>query len=125
LEKIKYVKKIFKTYEGTGEWRRLHNNEVYALYSSPNNIQVIKSRRLRWSGHVGRMKKSRSAYRILVKNLREGDYLEYGRIDGRTILKWILEKWNGRGHRLDSSGSRYRQVAVSCECCNEPSGSIN
>ena len=50
----------------TGEWRRLHNKELYALYSSPNKIQVIKSRRLRWAGHVAHMGESRGAYRILV-----------------------------------------------------------
>jgi hypothetical protein len=43
--------------EVTGEWRRLDNRELYALYSSPNFIRVIKSRRLRWAGHVARMGK--------------------------------------------------------------------
>jgi hypothetical protein len=51
----------------TGEWRRLHNKELYALYSSPNIIPVIKSRRLRWAGHVARMGESRGAYRALVR----------------------------------------------------------
>jgi hypothetical protein len=41
--------------EVTGEWRRLHHKELYALYFSPNIIRVIKSRRLRWAGHVARM----------------------------------------------------------------------
>ena len=41
--------------EVTGEWRRLHNEELHALYFSPNVIRVIKSRRLRWAGHVARM----------------------------------------------------------------------
>jgi hypothetical protein len=41
--------------EITGEWRRLHKKELYALYSSPNIIRVMKSRRLRWTGHVARM----------------------------------------------------------------------
>ena len=44
------------------EWRRLHNKELYALYFSPNIIRVIKSRRLRWAGHVARM--GRGAYRF-------------------------------------------------------------
>jgi hypothetical protein len=51
--------------EVTGEWRRLHNKELYALYLSINIIRVIKSRRLRWSGHVARMGKKRHAYRVL------------------------------------------------------------
>jgi hypothetical protein len=55
-----------KRYEVTGEWRRLHNKELYALYSSPNIIRVIKSRTLRWAGHVARMGARRGAYRALV-----------------------------------------------------------
>jgi hypothetical protein len=51
------LRRIFgpKRDEVTGEWRRLHNRELYALYSSPNIIRVMKSRRLRWAGHVARM----------------------------------------------------------------------
>jgi hypothetical protein len=45
----------------SGEWRRLHNKELYAMYSSPNIIRVIKSRRLRWAGHVARMGERRGA----------------------------------------------------------------
>jgi hypothetical protein len=52
--------------EVTGEWRRRHNKELYALYSSPNIIRVIKSRRLRWAGHVAHMGEWRGAYRVLV-----------------------------------------------------------
>jgi hypothetical protein len=53
----KVLRRIFgpKRDEVTGEWRRLHNEELYALYSSPNIIRVIKSRRMRWAGHVARM----------------------------------------------------------------------
>ena len=65
------------------------------LYSSPNIIQVIRSRRLRWAGHVACMGEMRGAYRILVKNLREEDRLEDSDLDGRIILKWIFEKWSG------------------------------
>jgi hypothetical protein len=50
----------------TGEWRRLHNKELYALHFLPNIIWVIKSRKLSWAGEVARMRESRSAYRALV-----------------------------------------------------------
>jgi len=49
-----------------GEWRRLHNEELNDLYSSPNIVQVIKSRRMRWAGHVAHMGEERGVYRILV-----------------------------------------------------------
>jgi hypothetical protein len=64
----KVLRRIFgpKRDEVTREWRRLHNKELYALYSSPNIIRVIKSRRLRWAGHVARMGERRGAYRGLV-----------------------------------------------------------
>jgi hypothetical protein len=52
--------------EVTEEWRRLHNKELYALYFSPNIVRVIKSRRLRWAGHVARMGERSGAYRALV-----------------------------------------------------------
>jgi hypothetical protein len=47
-------------------WRKLHNEELYNLYSSPSIIRVSKSRRMRWVGHVARMVARRNAYRILV-----------------------------------------------------------
>ena len=52
--------------EVTEEWRRLHNEELNDLYSSPNIVRVIKSRRMRWAGHVARMGKERGVYRVLV-----------------------------------------------------------
>ncbi|KAJ4429626.1 hypothetical protein ANN_21827 [Periplaneta americana] len=64
----KVLRKIFgaKRDEVTGEWRKLHNTELHALYSSPDIIRNLKSRRLRWAGHVARMGESRNAYRVLV-----------------------------------------------------------
>jgi hypothetical protein len=50
----------------TGEWRKLHNEEFRDLYSSPSIIRIIKSRRMRWAGHVVRMGEKRNAYRLLV-----------------------------------------------------------
>jgi hypothetical protein len=52
--------------EVTGEWRRLHDEKLYALYSSRNIIQMLKLRRIRWAGHVARMGDRRGAYAVLV-----------------------------------------------------------
>jgi hypothetical protein len=71
------LRRIFgpKRDEVSGEWRRLHNEELNDLYSSPNIFRVIKSRRMKWAGHVACMGEGRSAYRILV-----------GRPEGRRTL---------------------------------------
>jgi hypothetical protein len=50
----------------TGGWRKLHNEEIHNLYSSPSIIRIIKSRRMRWTGHVARMGEKRNVYRLLV-----------------------------------------------------------
>jgi transcription termination factor 2 len=63
------LRRIFepKRDEDTGGWRKLHNEELHKLYSSPSIIRIIKSRRMRWAGHVARMgEKKKNAYRILV-----------------------------------------------------------
>jgi hypothetical protein len=52
--------------EVTGEWRKLHNGELHNLYSSPDISRQIKSRRMRWEGHVARMGEGRNVYRVLV-----------------------------------------------------------
>ena len=49
-----------------GDWRRLHNEEVNDLYCSPNIVRVIKSRRMKWAGHVAHMGEERAVYRVLV-----------------------------------------------------------
>ena len=72
------LRRIFgpKRDEVTREWRRLHNKELYGLYFSPNIIRAIKSRRLRWAGHVARMGVRRDTYRALV-----------GKPEGRRLLE--------------------------------------
>jgi hypothetical protein len=52
--------------EVTGEWRKLHSGQIHDLYSSPSIIRIIKSRRMRWASHVGRMREKSNAYRLLV-----------------------------------------------------------
>jgi hypothetical protein len=70
------LRRIFgpKRDEVTGEWRKLHNKELHDLYSSPSIIRIIKSRRMRWAGHVARMGEKRKAYRLLVGSQRERDH---------------------------------------------------
>ena len=65
------LRRIFgpKRDEVTGEWRRLHNEELYALYSSTNIIWLIELRKLRWAGHVAYMEQRRGAYRVFVGKL--------------------------------------------------------
>ena len=69
--------------EETGEWRRLHKEELNDLYSSPNIVRVIKSRRMRWAGHVERMDEEKGVYRVLVGK-PEGK-----RPQGRPRLRWV------------------------------------
>jgi len=69
--------------EVTGEWRRLHNEELNDLYSSPNIVRLIKSRRMRWAGHVARMGEKRGVYRVLLGKL------ERRRPLGRPRRRWV------------------------------------
>jgi len=69
--------------EVTGEWRRFHNEEPNDLYSSPNIVRVINSRRMRWAGHVARMGEERGVYRVLVRKA------EGRRPLGRPRRRWV------------------------------------
>jgi hypothetical protein len=91
------LRRIFgpKGDEATGEWRRLHNEEVNDLYSTPNIIRVIKSRRMRRAGHVARMGKREVHTGFWWGDLRKGDHLGNPCVDGRIILKWIFKEWDG------------------------------
>jgi hypothetical protein len=78
------LRRIFgpKRDEVTGKWRRLHNEELYALYSSTNIIRLIELRKLRWAGHVAYMEQRRGAYRVFVGKL------EGRRSRGRPMRRW-------------------------------------
>jgi hypothetical protein len=68
--------------EVTGEWRKVHNEELRDLYSSPSIIRIMKVRRMRWAGHVARMAEKRNAYRLLV-----------GKPEGRRPLGRPRRRW--------------------------------
>jgi hypothetical protein len=79
------LRRIFgpKRDEVTGEWRKLHNEELHILYSSPNIIRQIKSRIMRWAGHVARMAEKRNVFRVLMGKPQGKNHLEEQGIDGR------------------------------------------
>ena len=76
-----------------GEWRKLHNEQLNEMYSSSNNVRVIKSR-MGWAGHVDLMEVRRGVDRILMGNLSERDRLEDPDVDGGKILSLYFRKWN-------------------------------
>jgi hypothetical protein len=77
------LRKIFGAKrEEDGSWRKLHNDELHSLYSSPNIVRVIKSRRMGWAGHAARMGKGRGVYRFLV-----------GRPEGKRPLGRPRHRW--------------------------------
>jgi len=101
------LRRIFgsRSDEVTGEWRRLYNEGLNDLYSSPNIVRVIKSRRMRLAGHVARMGEEWRVYRVLV-----------GKPEGKRPLGRARRRWVNN-IRTD------HQMVDACECSNEPSGS--
>jgi hypothetical protein len=67
----------------TGGWRKLHNEELHNLCSTPSIIRIIKSRRMRWAGHVARMREKRNVYRLLVGKPKRKRPL------GRPRRRWV------------------------------------
>ena len=95
--------------EMTGEWRRLHNEELNDLYCSPNIVRVIKSRRMRWAGHVARMGEERGVYRVLLGKPEERRplgrpgrrWVDNIRIDLQEVRRGYMD-WNGLAQDRDS-----------------------
>ena len=99
--------------EVTREWRKLHNEEPNDPYSLPNIVWVIKSRRMRWAGHVARMGEDRGVYRVLVGK-PEGK-----RLLGRPRRRWednikmdLQEVGGGRGDLMELAQDRDRWRAL-------------
>jgi hypothetical protein len=76
----------------TEEWRKFHNEELHDLYSSPNILRVIKSRRMRCAWHVSRLGRGRACTEFWWGNLRERDHWGDPSVDGKIILRWIFNK---------------------------------
>jgi hypothetical protein len=85
------LRKIFgPKREVDGSWRKLQNDELHSLYSSPNIVMVIKTRRLRWAGNVVRMVEGRGVYKVLVGKSEGKRPLGRPSVGGRITLSWTL-----------------------------------
>jgi hypothetical protein len=108
------LRRIFgpKRDEITGEWRKLHSGELHNLYSSLGIIRQIKSRTMRWAGHVARMGEGRNVYRILVGKPEGKDHLKDQGVGGRMGSKWTLGILVGGVEWIHLAQDRYRWRAV-------------
>ena len=109
------LRKVFgpKRDKVTGEWRKLHNEELNDLYSLPNIVRVVKSRRMRWAGHLARMGEDRGVHRVLVGK-PEGKK-PFGRPKRRweDNIKMDLQKvGGGRGDWMELAQDRDRWLAL-------------
>ena len=88
------LRRVFwpKRDEVTGEWRKLHKEELRDLYSLPNTLRMVKSRRMRWAGHVARMGEGRGVHRVLVGKPEGRSHWGDTDVNGRIILRWIFRK---------------------------------
>jgi hypothetical protein len=100
------LRKIFgPKREEDGSWKKLHNDELHDLYSSPNIVRVIKSRRMRGAGHVARMGEGRDAYRVLVGRPEGKKPLGRPRRRWEDNIKTDLREIGIDGGELDSADS--------------------
>ena len=98
METWEYYQRIVPKGDGvTGEWRKLHNEELNDLYCSPNIVRVIKSRRMRWAGHVARMEEGRGVHKVLVEKPEGKRPLGRRRRRWEDNIKMDLEVGSGCG----------------------------
>jgi hypothetical protein len=96
--------------KATGEWIKLHNEELHDSYSLLNNVRVVKSRRMRWAGHVAHMGRGDVCTGCWWGSLRDRDNWGDPDLDGRIILRGIFSNWEGvvgtgwRGFRIGTGG---------------------
>jgi hypothetical protein len=104
-----------KRNEVTEEWRRLHKEELYDLYSTSNIFWVIKSGRMRWPRRMAHIGDGRGTYMVLVGISVGNGRLGRPSLNGRIILKWAFKKWDREA---------WRHVVGACECGYELLGPI-
>src|SRR5215469_17456911 len=98
--------------EVTGECRKLHNEELSDLYSLPNIVRVVKSRRMRWAGHVARIGEGRDVHRVLVGKPEGKTPLGRPRRRWEDNIKMDLEEVGGRGDCMELAQNRDRWRAL-------------
>jgi hypothetical protein len=93
------LRRIFgpKRDEATGEWRKLHNEELHNLYSSLDIIRQVKSRRMGWAGHVARMGEERKSTRFWWKRPKERDHSKQQGVGGKIGSEWNFWRLAGGG----------------------------
>jgi len=108
------LRRIFgpKRAEVTGEWRKLHNEELRDLYTLPNIVRVVKSRRMRWAGHVARMGKGSVVHRVLVGKPEGKSPLGKPRRRWEDNIKMDLREVGGVGDWMELAQDRDRWRAL-------------
>ena len=111
------LRRIFgpKRDDVTREWRKLHNEQLKDLYSSPNIFRVIKSKRMRWAGHVARLRERRGVYRVLVVKTEGKRPLGRPRLRWENNIKIGLQEvgcgvWTGSSWLKKGTGGGYLRI---------------